>query len=370
MRIKTGLDAEINCLAEFKEKKTEEDYYESERESFIKHMKMFLVIAGILYFLFIIPDYFLIHDAGVFSQILANRLIIVFLMAVLYKKIGEINNKTVVYLLITVCEIIVSISFCAVFYQYENPDFLIQTFGLMIIVIIVYIAPNRWIYKNIVALAGYLAFFLISFFSLDGMIAAQSSAALVYALLVILFSSLNSFSINRFKRIAYMNNLKLELLSNTDPLTGIFNRKMFNTEMERYMRMHHEQAFSMIILDIDDFKDINDNLGHLAGDRVIVELADTIRQNIRENDMLFRWGGEEFIVFLEDCDKKQAFLVAEKLRKIIEEMLFQGSIHITCSFGVVTDRKASSVDELLARGDTYLYMAKAKGKNTVIGYEA
>ncbi|MFZ5974492.1 MAG: diguanylate cyclase [Bacillota bacterium] len=361
------MDAELSYLAEFKDKQIEEKYFENNRKSFIKRIKMFLVIAGILYFSFIIPDWFLIHDASLFSQILANRLVIAFLMAVLYKKIGDITSKSTLCLVITVCEIIVSVSFCAIFYQYENPDFLIQAFGLMMIIIIVFVVPNRWIYKNIVALVSFAAFFSLSFFSLKDIEIGELSAAIVYILLVILFSSLNAFSIDHFKRYAYFNNKALELLSNTDPLTGIFNRAKFNAEMEKYMHAHDAESkrFSLIIFDIDDFKEINDHLGHLTGDKVIIELVDTVKQNIRENDMLYRWGGEEFIVFLKDNDTKQAFQVAEKLRKIIEGRMFLGFLHITCSFGVVADMKASSADEILAMGDKYLYMAKAEGKNIV-----
>ena len=371
MCIKAKMNAELNWLAEFKDNNAEEKYFNSDRESFIKHIKMFLVVAGVLYFLFIIPDYFLIRDAATFLKILINRLVIAFLMVMLYKKIGSIQNNSIIYGLITLCEIVIASSFCVVFYQYENPNFLIQTFGLIMIVLVVFAAPNRWIYKNIVAVVLYLVFFTLSFFYFKDIEAAEQSAALVYALLTIIFSSLNSYNINHFKRIAFINNKTLEILSNTDPLTGIFNRAKFNREMEGYTHMFDEpetRAFSLIIFDIDNFKDVNDNLGHLTGDRVIIELADIVKENIRENDMLFRWGGEEFIVLLKDCGKNQAMLVAEKLREIIDSRMFQGSLHITCSFGVVTDNRPCSLDDILAKGDKYLYMAKADGKNNVKSY--
>jgi diguanylate cyclase (GGDEF)-like protein len=321
--------------------------------------------------LFIIPDYFLIHDATTFSQILANRLVMSFMAALLYKVIGTIENRAVLCGLITFYEAIIALSFCVIFGQYENPDFLIQTFGLIIIVLIVFTAPNRWIYKNIVTLCLYLVFFTISFLYLEAVAAAERSAALAYALLTILLSSWNSYSINRFKRIAYTNNKALEFLSNTDPLTGTFNRAKFNTEMEGHLHTYDEMQqipYSLIIFDIDNFKNVNDNMGHLTGDKVIIELADMVKDNIRENDMLFRWGGEEFIVLLKDCGKDQAIMVAEKLRRIIENRRFQGSLHITCSFGVVSDNKRCSLDDILSRGDKYLYMAKEAGKNRVKAY--
>ena len=367
----SDMNAKINWLAEFKNEETEKSFFESDRPTFIKHIKMLLVIAGVLYMLFIIPDSLLISDPTVFSLILANRLAVVVMVALLYKKIGDIRRSGVIYWLVTLCEIIIAVSFCAVFYQYENPDFLIQTFGLMIIIIVIYLAPNRWILKNVAAIVSYLAFFGITIVFMKGIPFAKFSAGLVYTLLVMFFSSLSSFNINHFKRIAYFNNKRLEYLSNTDPLTGTFNRKKFNAEMERYLASGDKQPeqAALIMFDIDDFKEINDRHGHLMGDRVITELAGIVKANIRGKDMLFRWGGEEFIILIENGDNKRAVVVAEKLRKIIGEHLFQGFLRVTCSFGVVADRSAYSVDEILAKGDKFLYMAKSDGKNNVKGRE-
>lgn len=364
----TIMNSEINWLGELRDRDAEAGFFESETGVFVKHAKMFLAIAGILYFLFIIPDYFLIKNAGHFSKIFANRVIVVLLNAFLFSRIDGIKNKSVLYGLLTLYEIMIMVSFCVVFYLYENPNFLIQTFGLIICVIIIFVAPNRWMYKNIVALVTYLVFFLLSALYMPDIRGSEFSAGLVYSMLALIFSSLNSFLINQFKRIAYVKIKALELLSNTDPLTGIFNRAKFNSELETYIRAYSAQdpgVISLIIFDIDDFKEINDQYGHLVGDRVLQELADTVKLNIRENDLLFRWGGEEFVVLLKETDKDQAMIVAEKLRKIIDGRLFQGSIHITCSFGVVTGDRVCSVDEFLGRGDKHLYMAKANGKNIV-----
>ena len=117
MRIKANIKTELNWFAEFKDKNTEEKYFNSEREPFIKRTKMFLVIAGVLYFLFIIPDYFLIHDATTFSQILANRLVMSFMAVLLYKVIGTIENRAVLCGLITFYEAIIALSFCVIFGQ-------------------------------------------------------------------------------------------------------------------------------------------------------------------------------------------------------------------------------------------------------------
>jgi diguanylate cyclase (GGDEF)-like protein len=119
------------------------------------------------------------------------------------------------------------------------------------------------------------------------------------------------------------------------------------------------------MLDIDHFKAVNDRFGHLTGDRVLVELADLLRQRIRSADLLVRWGGEEFLIMLAHTDLGQAIPLTEALRGIVESHVFPEIGRMTVSAGVTQYRGQESVDALLTRVDDLMYQAKGKGRNRV-----
>jgi diguanylate cyclase (GGDEF)-like protein/PAS domain S-box-containing protein len=156
---------------------------------------------------------------------------------------------------------------------------------------------------------------------------------------------------------------KLELEASTDQLTKATNRRQaFNVlaqEIERSNRYGHE--LSLIYLDIDDFKLINDSYGHEAGDRALISLTKIIEKMIRVSDTFARWGGEEFIVILPETSREDAVQMAEKFRKEIAS-----SEKFTVSFGVSTYRAQESIDEFIIDADKNMYKAKISGKNRVV----
>ena len=162
-------------------------------------------------------------------------------------------------------------------------------------------------------------------------------------------------------------NRLLEKLSVTDKLTGLFNRHLFDqtlkSEINKARRYTYE--LSIIILDLDYFKKINDNYGHLTGDAVLQCLANLIHEHFRSTDTCARWGGEEFIILVPHLDLQKAIQLAEKLRVTIENATFPEDIHITASIGVASLREDDSKTSLLARADNLLYQAKNKGRNRV-----
>jgi len=160
----------------------------------------------------------------------------------------------------------------------------------------------------------------------------------------------------------------LKILATTDPLTQIANRHKLNMVME--ILIHRSQRYdlplSLIFFDIDNFKDVNDKLGHETGDEILVELSALVTTTIRSADLFARWGGEEFIIVLPETNHTQAKALAEKLRHIIEEHHFVITARMTCSFGVTQLHKDDNEASLLKRVDTALYSAKDSGRNRVI----
>ncbi len=152
-----------------------------------------------------------------------------------------------------------------------------------------------------------------------------------------------------------------------DKLTQLYNRQKFENalsiEFDRNER--YGVGFSLIMLDIDNFKLINDTYGHQIGDFVLKEIAISLKDNIRKIDTVCRWGGEEFLILAPQTDIKGAASIAENLREIIENKVFGEAGHITCSFGVTALKKGDNRDTLLSRVDEAMYISKKEGKNKV-----
>jgi diguanylate cyclase (GGDEF)-like protein len=166
-------------------------------------------------------------------------------------------------------------------------------------------------------------------------------------------------------------NQTLQRASLTDTLTGIANRRAMlerlKAEANRYQR--GGKPFSVLMLDLDHFKRINDTHGHEAGDLVIVAVAQTLEQNLRSFDFCARWGGEEFLVLLTETNLKTAQGVSEKLRAAVaaNEVEYQGErIPISFSGGIAVHPAGGNVNDTLRDADRALYEAKSQGRNRVI----
>ncbi|OSM04440.1 sensor domain-containing diguanylate cyclase [Magnetofaba australis] len=164
----------------------------------------------------------------------------------------------------------------------------------------------------------------------------------------------------------------IERISITDQLTGLFNRRHLDAALSRdydlFLRYNH--PFSVIILDVDKFKRVNDEFGHQAGDGVLVKMAEVLRAGIRTVDAVGRWGGEEFLVICPNTTLEQAGKAAEKLRAAVEAAEFPVVGHVTASFGVSQVRASGDVDDLIQRADSGLYQAKEQGRNRVVLVQA
>lgn len=160
----------------------------------------------------------------------------------------------------------------------------------------------------------------------------------------------------------------LEELSSTDKLTGLHNRlkldEMFAYELSQAQR--YEKSFSVLLIDIDRFKDVNDTYGHQVGDQILVEFSKLLKRNSRSTESLGRWGGEEFLVILPETTADGAMAFAEKIRQLVGAHEFPVAGTVTCSIGVSTFHKNDSRESMLDRADKALYCAKGKGRNAVL----
>ncbi|NOY72993.1 MAG: GGDEF domain-containing protein [Gammaproteobacteria bacterium] len=155
-----------------------------------------------------------------------------------------------------------------------------------------------------------------------------------------------------------------------DPLTGIHNRAAMNTSLTREVDLarRHQTPLSLIVIDLDYFKRINDTLGHDAGDQVLQHVANTLLDTIRGSDMVFRFGGEEFAILLTNTDKKGAMQLAQRIRRAIEKnaiKLNEEKIISTASLGAACLSADDSEKSLFQKADKALYAAKAAGRNCI-----
>lgn len=169
---------------------------------------------------------------------------------------------------------------------------------------------------------------------------------------------------------------ELEELSTTDFLTGVFNRRYFmeiaTTELKRHQR--HAKITSILMLDIDHFKDVNDTYGHSVGDQALRHLVKICRDNLREEDIFARYGGEEFCALLPETDASTAKEVAERLRYNIESTpmeLDEQLLHLSVSIGLsgIDARQETDIEPWLERADQAMYRAKEQGRNRVVCFE-
>lgn len=163
-------------------------------------------------------------------------------------------------------------------------------------------------------------------------------------------------------------------LANTDPLTGVLNRRRFIELAESALRRAQcdEVPSSLLLLDVDDFKQVNDRGGHDAGDLVLQSVARSVKDALRPGDILARWGGEEFVALLSETAQGEAVQVAFRLRDAVQIVRAPlpktgAQTRVTVSIGVAcSENSARSLDELVSLADVAMYAAKRQGKNTVV----
>ncbi|HPC36688.1 MAG TPA: diguanylate cyclase [Candidatus Marinimicrobia bacterium] len=171
-------------------------------------------------------------------------------------------------------------------------------------------------------------------------------------------------------------NRRLESLSTTDALTGIYNRRHFDQELKREIARskRYNSPLSLLMLDIDLFKIVNDTYGHLLGDEVLKAIGQILTNCLRKNDICARYGGEEFVVLLPETGEKEAFLVAEKIRATVakREIAFEQSLaRVTISIGIAQFNSTEMAEgtQLVDAADKALYQAKRSGRNKSVIFD-
>lgn len=358
---------DISFFGEFVDKNLEKEFCNYEMRRYSTIIGPIVLIFGVIYMLFLISDYYAIENHFSFMIIFAIRTLFLIVSIVVYLVVKKINYYANLAYLITAYEILAITAFLVILNQYESLTFL-TFFSIMAMTLAVFVMPNKLPNVQIISAFLSLSFFIFPAKNISGMENSVLLKVVAYNLILIIYCNIGAYLANSYKRKQFADSRELLRLSITDSLTGIYNRAKFDKELNQWIAYcnMNENRLSLAILDIDDFKRINDNYGHLIGDTVIQNISLTIKNAIRNTDILARWGGEEFVILFPKTDINHAMEITERIRICIQTNAYYKEENITCSFGLVVLGKNENAETFIKRADKLLYDAKDCGKNIVV----
>lgn len=352
----------------FSNKEIENEYFNESMKIDRKHMKPLIIVVAVIYMLFSIPEYYFLISKSDFQPIVLIRLLtfVIIISLFFYIKTGT-DNKKLCYM-ISLVEIILASSYFTIIYQFTHVEFFITLMDLLLLLSIVFIIPNVFLYKIIVSFIIYFGFFYFKISQDYALTTGELLAGITYTFVLLIIFITTHYRINYYDRIKFLNEKELKILSEIDHLTGINNRAKFDQEIIKWIKLkeRYNYSVSLILMDFDEFKSINDKYGHSTGDRILKEGIELTNQMIRDTDVFARWGGEEFVILLPETEKIKAVSIAERIRENIHNADFGIEDRVTCSFGVTEVQKEDNIYQVFDRVDELLYMAKKQGRNIVI----
>lgn len=318
---------------------------------------------------------FLLHNN---HDILKNKNVIIFIIIfnailipilfTIYKKFNKAHNVKAILLFYQIGMLFLACAM-SLMIQSDFASINVYIIALFIISAFIFTPPLESI---ILYFSVYiLFFFLLPFYQINplGILILRSNAFIMTLLAWLLSRMVYRLKIKSFINYKTIEekNTQLQDCSIRDSMTSLLNHasiyKKLEEEVERVKNNKCKLCIAMI--DIDDFKMVNDNFGHIFGDCVLVELSKLLIQSCRITDFVGRYGGEEFILVLPNTSQQDAFYLVERIRSNIEDMEFENKIHITVSVGF-SEYKSGTAKELIHCADNKLYQAKHDGKNNVV----
>jgi|LSQX01.1.fsa_nt_gb diguanylate cyclase (GGDEF)-like protein len=381
-----------HVTGEFLDPDMESRYLENELHNVAAHVRTITNILGLLFFSFIIPDWFILGPGLHFSIVLSIRFLSLVFMIYVGFRLAKSPTVTGFIRLVTAAELIFTVLFVLTFALYQRSDFLIQAFGLMLMLSAFYLVPNRFLNHIALSLLAIAVFLNVAHFTIEDVSTMHMLAGTIYLILITGASAATFSRTSYHKRRLFVNNQRLRQLAVTDSLTHTYNRHKFNEELWRETNRYRRTGapLSIVIMDLDDFKAINDRFGHLQGDRVLVQVARAIHKEIRVTDIFARWGGEEFVLLLPATATPQAGELTLRLLRLINSLHLESTvlpdfhpegdpevtlpaeekrverIPVRCSFGIAEMQDADTPETLIQRADRLLYQAKSDGRNCIV----
>lgn len=328
------------------------------------------VFSGVMQLLLMIPDYLFLSDQSARITVLTLRAVVC-LLSFLFTWVWlrkTIRTYAAYSRLMTGLEVIIILLFLYVFYRYDPPEFIIQSMGLMIIIMVVFIIPN-YFYSRLVLSAGSLTAYLLlaRLIMQDNLPVNTFMAGTAYLLIALVICAIFARILDKHQFHEYKAKDQLVHLNMIDPLTGAYNRNKLVEAWKQWFAwcQRYTQPLTLVMLDVDGFKQINDEHGHSAADVVLIELVDLIQTQLRATDLLARWGGDEFVILLPNTSGDEAMKVLTRIRRLLSQKLLAGCIAVRCSFGVAAVQSVSTLDTVIRQADSLMYQSKKAGGDQV-----
>ena len=363
----------ISSMGEFINPTMELAFRKSEWSGFRKRMIFTSFVGGLAYFLALVGDYMTATSEVMFRDLFIMRFSVL-LIALAVAIFGFLLKKHTRALNVAICSLLLSVLLG------ESAELVIksQTMeyvgipAISVLVLLFYLSfPPRFIWLLTVCLLGCTTF-LITSALLDHASTDYIYTNLLYFVVVNFFGAYIYMQFSIMRRREYYAIEKLKKNAEIDSLTQVYNRRkvleLGDGDVDD--ANNRGQKYSVIMIDVDNFKNVNDSYGHAVGDQVLQEVARRCRYALRDIDIFGRFGGEEFVVFLPQTNIMDAFIIGERLRKEISDTSFETSkspLFVTISLGVAALTKAKETPgKLLELADEALYKAKKTGKNKIV----
>ena len=351
----------------------------------LENSKRIIIIMGFIAVSQLV--YILLEATGVLEWVLSvflYRMLIIFIcslfsaLIIIYRRKGQ-TEKNIRALGILTMVINIIIAVLGVYFAVYM--FRLGSFSFSVFLLVAYLlslsyirTPKFYTWFIIAAFSALGVYLIVEFGNLSLCFISEFMISLVFALLLCLGSNLNYqryWSLFMQERKIREISERITYISQTDEITGIYNRRKCMGELEEQAALskRYDTPFSIALLDIDNFKEVNDSLGHITGDRVLKVFADFLRTNLRETDIFGRWGGDEFIIIIPQCGAESAYKFLERLRGKIEEHNFGENERMTFSAGVSAYASGQSVSDIVNNADRALYVSKELGRNRISLYD-
>jgi len=348
-------------------KKSRSAYEATKLSAAQKNIHVFVVIASVSNFLFLVCDLFFIQGQTERLIVAVLRYIFSILLIFMIQKLQRMKTFAGFSAAVTILEAIGVVLFFYILFLYDAPDFMIQSLGVILAILVIFIVPNRCEYMLALSIASTIAFYAVWYFLLEQVELSDLIAAVFYSLLSIIICAARCIGTDRNAQQEFDKRALLEQASTRDYLTNAATRERLEEEARRWMSFCRRQGLPLclVFVDLDDLKRINDRYGHVMGDIALKEVAALMKKQLRNSDTIARWGGDEFVLLLPNVTLQNAVLLLDRVKAAVNRLTIEGSVTVSCSFGVVQMGPESTYAEMLSQADALMYRAKKNGKGRI-----
>ena len=333
----------------------------------LKYAYVLLIAAIVMNLCFLAPDSLFIASGARRLVVATARGAFLLLMLLIGICLRRVQTFHAFSLIVTVSEIACFAVHLLALHHYERHAFLMHMLLLVIGTLVVFEIPNRFCCKLAVSLSACAAFFVLAAKGAYAATRAEYAFALGCMAVIVALCAEAAYRMDKRRFTEFLAKERLEYASSTDYLTDTANRSRLNQEAERWIGFCQRQRMplSLVFIDVDNLKDVNDRFGHEVGDTVLVDLARNVKKKLRSSDLLARWGGDEFVLLLPNAALENAIALAGRIKDALLEGKFASGIRVTCSFGIVEMREGASFQDLIREADALMYDGKRCGKGVV-----